>query len=104
MISLSYVHTYGSPVAIKRCGNLFGGGDLNFNRLVPGTIVSALRGERPLVRSDGTYIREYFYVRDAVDAYLTLAERLPDEATTGQAFNFWRGEPQSFLAVVRMIL
>jgi CDP-glucose 4,6-dehydratase len=104
LISLSYVHTYGTPLAITRCGNLFGGGDLNFNRLVPGTIVSALRGERPIVRSDGTFIREYFYVRDAVDAYLTLAERLPGDATTGQAFNFGSGEPQSVLAVVRLIL
>jgi CDP-glucose 4,6-dehydratase len=104
LISLSYFHTYGTPVAITRCGNLFGGGDLNFNRLVPGTIVSALRGERPIIRSDGTYVREYFYVRDAVDAYLQLADRLPDEATAGEAFNFGSGEPLTVLQLVRQIL
>src|SRR6185503_18761807 len=74
LISLSYHHSYALPVAITRCGNLYGDGDLNWSRLVPGTIRSALRGERPVVRSDGTYVRDYFYVRDAVDAYLTLAE------------------------------
>jgi CDP-glucose 4,6-dehydratase len=104
LISLSYVHTYGTPLAITRCGNLFGGGDLNFNRLVPGTIMSALQGERPIIRSDGTYVREYFYVRDAVDGYLRLAERLPEPGITGEAFNFGSGEPLSVLAVVRLIL
>jgi CDP-glucose 4,6-dehydratase len=104
LISLSYVHTYGTPLAITRCGNLFGGGDLNFNRLVPGTIVSALQGERPVIRSDGTYVREYFYVRDAVDGYLRLAERLAAPGITGEAFNFGSGEPLSVLAVVQLIL
>jgi CDP-glucose 4,6-dehydratase len=78
LISFSYFHTYKVPLAITRCGNLFGGGDLNFNRLIPGTIRSALRGEAPIIRSDGKFIRDYFYVRDAVNAYLQLAEKLPD--------------------------
>jgi CDP-glucose 4,6-dehydratase len=104
LISLSYFHTYGLPVAVTRCGNLFGGGDLNFNRLVPGTIRSALRDEPPLIRSDGKFVRDYFYVRDAVDAYLTLAERLPDERFIGQAFNFGTETPLSVLELVGKIL
>jgi len=104
LIALSYHHTYGLPVAITRCGNLFGGGDLNFNRLVPGTIRSALRGERPVVRSDGSFVRDYFYVRDAVDSYLVLAERLPDDSARGEAFNFGNETPVSVLELVEEIL
>src|SRR6202040_752758 len=104
LISLSYFHTYRVPVAVTRCGNLFGGGDLNFNRLVPGTIRSALQGEAPIIRSNGTYIRDYFYVRDAVAAYLQLAEKLPDAAFTGQAFNFGTETPLSVLELVDRIL
>jgi CDP-glucose 4,6-dehydratase len=103
LISLAYFHTYQTPVVITRCGNLFGGGDLNFNRLVPGTIRSLLNDERPLVRSDGTLIREYFYVEDAVGAYLTLAERVGPDGLTGQAFNFGSGQPVSVLDMVRLI-
>jgi CDP-glucose 4,6-dehydratase len=104
LISLSYFHTYRTPVAIARCGNLFGGGDLNFNRLVPGTIRSALRGEPPIIRSDGTLIRDYLYVRDAVHACVQLAERLPDERFLGQAFNFGTEKPVSVLDMVSIIL
>lgn len=104
LISLSYFRTYRVPVAVTRCGNLFGGGDLNFNRLVPGTIRSALQDERPIIRSDGTFIRDYFYVRDAVDAYLKLAEKLPDERFVGQAFNFGTETPMSVLDLVHRIL
>ena len=103
LIALSYFHTYRLPVAITRCGNLFGGGDLNFNRLIPGTIRSALRGEAPIVRSDGKFIRDYFYVRDAVGAYLHLAEKLPEEFA-GEAFNFGNETPVSVLDLVRQIL
>jgi CDP-glucose 4,6-dehydratase len=102
LIALSYFHTYRLPVAITRCGNLFGGGDLNFNRLIPGTIRSVLHDEAPIIRSDGTFIRDYFYVRDAVEAYLQLAERLPEFA--GQAFNFGNETPLSVLEVVQQIL
>jgi CDP-glucose 4,6-dehydratase len=104
LISLSYWHTYQLPVAVTRCGNLFGGGDLNFNRLVPGTIRSVLKNERPVVRSDGTLVRDYFYVRDAVDAYLQLAERMDDLAFHGQAFNFGTETPLSVLQMVDAIL
>ena len=104
LIALSYYHSYGSPVCVTRCGNLFGGGDLNFNRLVPGTVRSALRGEPPVIRSDGAYVRDYFYVADAVAAYLHLAERLPDDACIGQAFNFGNEEPLSVIEIVDLIL
>ena len=104
LISMSFFHTYQMPVAITRCGNLFGGGDLNFNRLIPGTIRSALKDEAPIIRSNGEFIRDYFYVRDAVSAYLHLAERLPDERLLGQAFNFGTETPVSVLALVERIL
>ena len=104
LISLSYFHTYRLPVAITRCGNLFGGGDLNFNRLIPGTIRSALRHQPPVIRSDGKFIRDYFYVQDAAAAYLQLAERLPGESFLGQAFNFGTETPVSVLDLVQRIL
>ena len=104
LIALSYFHSYRVPVAITRCGNLFGGGDLNFNRLVPGTIRSALLGEPPVVRSDGSPVRDYFYVRDAVSAYLRLAERLPGAGLVGEAFNFGTETPLSVIDAVALIL
>ncbi|MFN0178764.1 MAG: GDP-mannose 4,6-dehydratase [Gemmatimonadales bacterium] len=104
LITFSYWHTYRLPVAVTRCGNLFGGGDLNFNRLVPGTIRSALRDQRPVIRSDGSFVRDYFYVRDAVDAYLLLAERMDDPTFHGQAFNFGTETPMSVLEMVAAIL
>ena len=104
IVSLSYFHTFDVPVAVTRCGNLFGGGDLNFNRLIPGTVRSVLRGESPVIRSDGHYIRDYFYVRDAVESYLTLAERLPEEGLVGEAFNFGNETPLSVLEVVDRVL
>jgi CDP-glucose 4,6-dehydratase len=104
LIALSYYHTWQMPLAVTRCGNLYGGGDLNFNRLIPGSIRSILRGEAPVVRSDGNYIRDYVYVRDAVDAYLLLAEQLPGDGVTGQAFNFGPEQPLSVLQVVDRLL
>lgn len=104
LVAFSYFHTYGLPLAITRCGNLFGGGDLNFNRLVPGTIRAALRDEPPVIRSDGTLVRDYFYVRDAVSAYLLLAENLPHRDLLGEAFNFGNERPLSVLEMVRLIL
>jgi CDP-glucose 4,6-dehydratase len=103
LLAMSYFHTYELPVAITRCGNLFGGGDLNFNRLIPGTIQSVLRGQAPVIRSNGQYIRDYFYVRDAVGAYLQLAQRLPEDYA-GEAFNFGTETPLSVLELVRQIL
>lgn len=105
MIAQSYATTFHLPIVISRCGNFYGEGDLNWNRIVPGTIRSVLRGERPLIRSDGTLIRDYFYVRDGAAAYLLLAEKLSaDPALIGQAFNFSTDEPLAVLAVTGMIL
>ena len=104
LITFSYFATYRTPVAITRCGNLFGAGDLNFNRLIPGTIRSVFRSERPVVRSDGRFIRDYFYVLDAVDAYLQLAERLPAQGFVGEAFNFGTEQPLSVIEMVNTVL
>ena len=104
LISMSYFHTYQTPVAITRCGNLFGAGDLNFNRLIPGTIKSALNNEAPIIRSDGKFVRDYFYVKDAVDAYLCLAEKMPDQTFTGEDFNFGTETPLSVIQLVDEIL
>ncbi len=103
LIARTYYHTYGLPVAIARCGNVFGGGDLNWSRIVPGTIRSFLRGERPVVRSDGSYVRDYFYVKDASRAYLRLGERLGDPQVVGEAFNFSNESPMSVLDLVAVI-
>lgn len=89
LIGQAYAATYGVPVAITRCGNFYGGGDLNWNRIVPGTIRSVIRGLRPVIRSDGQYVRDYFYVEDGAAAYMLLAERLAAERELrGEAFNF----------------
>ncbi len=89
LIAHSYAVTFGLPVATTRCGNFYGGGDLNWNRIVPGTIRSVLRDQQPVIRSDGNYIRDYFYVEDGAAAYVLLAERLAQTPELrGQAFNF----------------
>ena len=105
LIAHTYAVSYQSPVAITRCGNFYGGGDLNWNRIVPGTIRSILRGERPVIRSDGKFIRDYFYVEDGAHAYMTLAENLaarPELA--GQAFNFSNQIQVSVIELVEKIL
>ncbi|MHB8619595.1 MAG: NAD-dependent epimerase/dehydratase family protein [Chloroflexota bacterium] len=104
LIAHAFAVSYGLPVAITRCGNLFGGGDHNFNRLVPGTIRSGLKGERPIIRSDGSYIRDYFYVRDAARAYVTLAEHVRQGKFSGEAFNFSSEERLSVLEMAGLIL
>jgi CDP-glucose 4,6-dehydratase len=105
LLAQSYAVTYGLPVCVTRCGNLYGGGDLNWNRLIPGTIRSALRGERPVVRSDGSYIRDYFYVEDGVLAYLALAEQLAEQRDlAGEAFNFSNEIQVTVLDLVRRVL
>jgi CDP-glucose 4,6-dehydratase len=105
LIGQMYAETYGLPVAITRCGNFFGGGDLNWNRIVPGTIRSVLRHERPVIRSDGHYIRDYFYVEDGAAAYMLLAERLAeDRDLAGSAFNFSNELQVSVLDLVQRIL
>lgn len=104
LIAQSYFHSYGMPITITRCVNLFGGGDLSFNRLVPGTIASALRNERPVIRSNGKFVRDYFYVMNAVEGYMKLAEKMPDDSVNGQAFNFGYGEPLTVVELVDEIL
>ena len=105
MIAQSYATTYGLPVVITRCGNFYGPGDLNWNRIVPGTIRSILRGTRPVIRSNGHYIRDYFYVEDGADTYFILAEKLAkDNGLTGEAFNFSNETRVSVLELVRRIL
>lgn len=88
LLSQTYFETYKLPVCLTRCGNFYGGGDLNFNRIIPGTIRSLLNNERPVIRSDGTFIRDYIYVGEVADAYMLLAERMKDRSIHGEAFNF----------------
>ena len=105
MIATSYARTWGVPVAITRCGNFFGGGDLNWNRIVPGTIRAIMRGEAPSIRSDGTLIRDYIYVEDAVSAYLTLAQQLTSRPElAGEAFNFSNATQRTVLELIEDIL
>lgn len=105
LIAHTYAVSYGSPVAITRCGNFYGGGDLNWNRIVPGTIRSVLRGQRPVIRSDGTFIRDYFYVEDGANAYMTLAEALANRPElAGEAYNFSNEIQVTVLDLVRRIL
>lgn len=105
LVAQMYANTYGLPVAITRCGNLFGGGDLNWNRIVPGTIRSALRGERPIIRSDGKHVRDYLYIEDAAAAYALLAEKMAENPDlTGQAFNFANERPVTVLELVAHLL
>ena len=88
LISSTYHVSYGLPVCITRCGNFYGGGDLNFNRIVPSTIRSALQDKPVVIRSDGSFIRDYFYAKDGVLAYLHLAEQMDRPEILGEAFNF----------------
>jgi len=103
MLCSSYFHTYGLSVGVTRCGNIFGAGDLNFNRIVPGTIRCLLQNTRPLIRSDGKMVRDYVYVEDVVDANLLLAQALLSGKQKGEAFNFSYEQPQSVLEAVERI-
>lgn len=105
LLSLAYAHTYQLPVCVTRCGNFFGGGDLNWNRIVPGTVRSVLRGERPVIRSNGLFVRDYFYVKDGAAAYLHLAECMARQPEVpGQAFNFSTEIQVTVLDLVARIL
>ena len=104
LIAQSYFHTYKLPVCVTRCGNFFGGGDLHFNRIIPGTIYSVLKNERPIIRSNGLFIRDYIYVKDVVHAYLTLAEKMDDQQIIGQCFNFSTDQPFNVIDIVDLIL
>jgi CDP-glucose 4,6-dehydratase len=101
-LALSYHKFYGLPVVTTRFGNLYGGGDLNWNRIVPGTIRSALRGERPIIRSNGLFVRDYVYVEDAVHGYLLLAQKVPEVA--GKPFNFSDEKPLNVTEICRATL
>lgn len=104
LLAQSYFHSYDLPLAIARSGNFYGPGDLNFSRLVPGTIRSILSGEAPVIRSDGTYLRDYFYVEDAADAFLTLGSRVTERGVKGEAFNFGTEQPTQVLDVVQGLI
>lgn len=104
LIAQMYSHTYELPVCVTRCGNFYGPGDLNFNRLVPGTILSALRGVSPVIRSDGTYIRDYLYVKDGAEAYLFLAQKMDQIPIRGETFNFSNELQITVLELVDKIL
>lgn len=104
LISHTYHKTYNLPVCVTRCANLYGGGDLNFSRIVPGAIRSAFYNEEPVIRSDGKYLRDYFYVEDAVSAFLLLAEKMQKGSICGEAFNFSSGTHVNVLGIVRAVL
>ena len=103
LISQCYYYTYGMPVAIARCGNIYGGGDLNWSRIVPETIRACLRTEAPVIRSDGKYTRDYMYVKDVISGYLRLAECMEDPNIKGQAFNFSPERASTVLEIVEVI-
>jgi CDP-glucose 4,6-dehydratase len=103
LIAQSYAHSYRLPVGITRSGNVYGGGDWNLDRIVPGTIISLAQKKSPIIRSDGTPLRDYIYVEDLAEGYLRLAEKLDDPAITGQAFNFSSESPMSVLEIVAAI-
>jgi CDP-glucose 4,6-dehydratase len=103
LIATSYSHSYGVPVTIARCGNIYGGGDLNWSRIVPGTIRALLRGERPSLRSDGTFRRDYIYVKDVAQAYMLLGEHACEPTVRGEAFNFSDESPLAVLDIVHAI-
>jgi CDP-glucose 4,6-dehydratase len=104
LIARSYAHTYDLPVSITRCANLYGGGDLNWNRIVPGTMRSALRGEAPIIRSDGTMKRDYIFIKDVVRGYLMVAENMHRVDVRGEAFNFGADHPISVLEMAATII
>jgi CDP-glucose 4,6-dehydratase len=95
LISTCYAETYGVPVTIARCGNIYGAGDLNWSRIVPGTFRSLLRGEQPILRSDGTFLRDYIHVDDVVGSYIALAEHCHEDGVRGKGFNFSNEQPLS---------
>lgn len=105
LISTTYAHTYDLPVTITRCGNFYGGGDLNWNRIIPGTIRSIKRGQPPVIRSDGNFVRDYFYVEDGAAAYMLLAQAMAERpALRGEAFNFSNEIQVTVLELVQQIL
>lgn len=103
LIAQSYFYTYDLPIAIARCGNIFGGGDLNFSRIFPSTIRSFHYKQSPIIRSNGCFTRDYIYVKDVVQAYLLLGSSLTSAGIVGEAFNFGPNSPMTVLDVVQSI-
>lgn len=103
LIGQSYAWQYGVPLAIARCGNIYGGGDLNWSRIVPGTLRALIKGEQPVLRSDGTFLRDYLYVEDVVDAYLTLGEQMGTTVKPGDAYNFSDEKPMTVMDIYKAI-
>ena len=103
ILSRSYAASYNLPVVVTRNANTYGGGDLNFSRIIPDAICSILEGREFEIRSDGTPVRDYLYVKDAVSAYLCLAEQMEREEVRGQAFNFGTEAPVSVVELFRLI-
>jgi CDP-glucose 4,6-dehydratase len=104
LLALTYAASYGMNLAVARCGNIYGGGDLNWSRIVPGTIRSVLEGRAPVLRSDGSFIRDYVYVEDVVDAYMAMAEAAGRPGVRGEAFNFSPQRPLTVLEITRAVL
>lgn len=104
LLCRAYFETYNLPVCVTRCGNFYGGGDLNFNRIIPQTIRSIVNNERPIIRSDGALIRDYFYIEDAVEAYLLLAEKMEELNIQGEAFNFSNEIQVTVLELVNKVI
>ena len=100
LLAQTYYHTYDMPVVIARCGNIYGGGDLNWSRIVPGTIHSLLNNQRPIIRSNGKYFRDYIYIKDIVDAYVNLSESITKKNISGEAFNF---STESQITVIEIV-
>jgi CDP-glucose 4,6-dehydratase len=104
LIARSYAYGFDLPVAVTRLANVYGGGDFNFSRIVPDTVRALIRGERPVIRSDGTPERDYLYVADAVDAYLAVADSLAREELRGRAWNAGNGEPIAVRELVARLI
>lgn len=102
ILARSFAHTYKTPVAVSRFANIYGPGDMNLSRIIPGTILSVLRGEAPIIRSDGTPVREFVYVDDVARGYLLLAEKI--DGVIGEAFNFGAGDPVQMLDLVNRVI
>jgi CDP-glucose 4,6-dehydratase len=102
ILARSYAHSFNTPVVVSRFANIYGPGDMNLSRVIPGTIIAVLRGQSPVIRSDGTPVREFVYVEDVADGYLLLAEKI--EAVSGEAFNFGAGERITMLELVERII
>jgi CDP-glucose 4,6-dehydratase len=104
LLAQSYFHTYKTPVCVTRCGNFFGGGDLHFNRIIPGTIQAIRNQQRPVIRSNGMFVRDYIYVKDVANAYITLAQQMEEKNLCGECFNFSTDHPFTVLEIVDLIL